>query len=174
MMTKTTTHTSKKPTGKPLVIERIFNAPRELVWKAWTEPERMKQWWGPRIFTVPSCRIDFRVRGTFLFCMRSNTGPDIWQNGIWGTGVYKEIIPMEKIVFTDCFADEDGTVVPASYYGMEGTFPLEMLVTVTFEELKGNKTKLTLTHEGIPAGEHFTGAHQGWSESFDKLAEILL
>lgn len=157
-----------------LVITRIFDAPRELVWKAWTDPEQAMRWWGPKIFTSPSCKIDFRVGGKYLFCMRSDSGPEAWQKGIWSTGVYKEIVPLEKIVCTDCFADEQGNVVPATHYGMPADFPLEMLVTVTFEKYEGNKTKMTLTHVGIPAGEHYQGANQGWNESFDKLAESLL
>jgi uncharacterized protein YndB with AHSA1/START domain len=125
---------------------------------------------GPKDFTSPSCETDFRVGGKYLFCMRSDIGPEIWQKGLYSTGVYKEIIPMKKIVCTDCFSDEQGNVVPASYYGMEGEFPLEMMVTITFEVVQGNKTRMTLVHEGLPAGEHTKGATQGWNESFDKLA----
>ena len=153
-----------------LVIERVFDAPRELVWKAWTEPEAMMQWWGPKGFTSPHYEIDLRVGGKFLGCMQSpefNEGRPIWV-----TGLYREIVPLERIVVTDSFADEHGNVVPASHYGMEGDFPLEMLITVTFEDL-GGKTKMTLRHSGFPAGEHRDGANQGWSESFDKLAEYL-
>jgi uncharacterized protein YndB with AHSA1/START domain len=73
---------------------------------------------------------------------------------------------------TDCFADENGNVVPATHYGMGSDFPLEMLVTVTFEDL-GGKTRMTLRHEGLPAGEMLEGAGTGWNESFDKLAESL-
>jgi len=156
-----------------LVIERVFDAPRELVWRAWSEPEEAKHWWGPKIFTCPAAKIDFRVGGKIHMCMRSDSGPEIWQKGLWSTGVYKEIVPLEKIVCTDSFADEEGNVVPASYYGMEGEFPLEMLITVTFEQIEGNKTKMTLIHSGMPEGEHMEGANIGWNESFDKLAEML-
>jgi uncharacterized protein YndB with AHSA1/START domain len=99
-------------------------------------------------------------------------GPDGVVRDFWGTGVYREIVPMEKIVSTDSFADADGNVVPASYYGMSGDFPLELLITVTFEEVEG-KTKMTLTHVGIPEGEMMDLTRAGWSESFDKLAESL-
>jgi uncharacterized protein YndB with AHSA1/START domain len=153
--------------GQALVITRIFDAPRELVWRAWTEPEMAMKWWGPKGFTTPACRIDLRVGGSYLFCMRSPEGQDYWS-----TGVYKEIVTLERIVCTDSFADEQGNVVPASRYGMTGDFPLELLVTVTFEEQDG-KTKMTLTHAGFPVGEHRDGAQQGWSEMFDKLAESL-
>lgn len=156
-----------------LIITRIFDAPRELVWKAWTDPDEVMRWWGPKIFRSPACKIDFRVGGKYLFCMRSDSGEEAWQKGIWSTGVYKEIVPMKEIVCTDCFADEHGNVVPAAHYGMTEDFPLEMLVTVTFEEVQGSKTKMTLRHTGLPAGEMIKSAGAGWNESFDKLAESL-
>ena len=150
-----------------LLITRIFSAPRELVWKAWTEPERVMRWWGPKYFTSPICKIDFRVGGSYLFCMQSPEGEDFWS-----TGVYLEIIPLEKIVCTDSFADENGNVVPATYYDMEEDFPLELELTITFEDHNGN-TKMILRHIGIPEGITQELTKQGWNESFDKLAEIL-
>lgn len=153
--------------AQKIQIIRIFDAPRELVWKAWTHPQHFRRWWGPKDYTCPFCEMDFRVGGKYLNCMRSPEGKDYW-----GTGVFREIIPMERIVFTDCFADEQGNVVPATHYGMSPDFPLEMLVIVTFEDLDG-KTKMTLEHIGIPTGPDSEGAQQGWSESFDKLAESL-
>lgn len=105
--------------------------------------------------------------GVYLACMRSPEGKDYWS-----TGSYKEILAPERIVYTDSFADADGNVVPASHYGMSGEWPLELLVTVTFEE-QGGKTKLTLRHAGMPAGENAEMAGAGWAESFDKLAETL-
>jgi uncharacterized protein YndB with AHSA1/START domain len=99
--------------------------------------------------------------------MRSPEGQDFWS-----TGVYREIVEPERIVSTDSFSDAEGNVVPASYYGMSGDWPLELLVTVTFEEHEG-KTKMTLRHVGIPEGENRDSAKAGWNESFDKLAEYL-
>jgi uncharacterized protein YndB with AHSA1/START domain len=151
-----------------LVITRVFDAPLALVWKVWTDPEPFKQWWGPKTFTCPACKIDLRVGGKYITCMRSSEGKDYWT-----TGVYREIVPMKRIVYTDSFADEKGNVVPASHYGMPGDdWPKEMQVTVTFEDL-GSKTEMTLKHFGLPAGkmEDMTGV--GWNESFDKLAESL-
>lgn len=162
--------TKPNTTENALVIERTFDAPREHVWKAWTVPEQAMRWWGPKGFTAPAATIDFRVGGKYLFAMQS---PDFNEGKpIWSTGTYREIVPMERIVCTDCFADEKGNVVPASYYGMEGEFPLEMLLTLTFTET-GGKTKMTLRHEGLPAGEHHSGANEGWNQSLDKLAELL-
>lgn len=151
-----------------LVITRIFDVPRELVWKAWKEPERMKRWWGPKNFTAPVIKIDFRIGGKYLYCMRSPEGQDFWS-----TGIYREIVELERIVCTDSFADEKGNKVPPSHYGMSGDLPAEFLVTVTFEEHEG-KTKMTLRHIGILAGEMSDLAQTGWNESFDKLAESLI
>jgi len=150
-----------------LVITRIFNAPRSLVWKAWSKPEELMNWWGPKNFTSPVWELDFRVGGKYLFCMRSPDGQNYW-----ATGIYKDIIEYEKIVYTDSFADEKGNVVPGSHYGMGEDFPKEMTVTVTFEDA-GGKTKMTLVHAGMPEGEHSKMANIGWNESFDKLTSIL-
>ena len=86
-----------------LVIERVFDAPRELVWKAWTDPEQVMRWWGPKGYTSPAAEIDFRVGGKYLFAMRS---PE-FQEGrdLWSTGVYREIVPLERLVCTNSFAD---------------------------------------------------------------------
>ncbi len=161
--------TKPKPKAKgpgkerELVITRIFDAPREAVWKAWTVPEQVTRWWGPKGYTAPACTIDLRVGGRFLLCMRAPEGKDYWI-----TGVYHKVVPLKKLVYTDCFADEHGIVVPATHYGMSPEIPMEMLVTVALEDL-GGKTKMTLRHAGLPAGPDRTGARQGWSESFDKL-----
>lgn len=157
-----------------LVITRIFDAPRELVWKAWTDPEMFKKWWGPKDFTCPVANIDFRVGGKYHVAMHGPAGSE-FDKDLWSTGVYREIVPMEKIVMTDSFADEQGNVVPATHYGMgmNPDFPMETEIIITFEEQENGKTKMTLRHVGMPAGKDSEGANQGWSESFDKLAESL-
>ena len=148
-------------------IEREFDAPRDLVWMAWTTPDLIMRWWGPKGFTAPYCRISLRVGGSYLYAMRSPEGKDYWS-----TGFFHEVVPLERIVATDSFADEKGNVVPATAYGMSAAFPLEMLMTVTFED-KGGKTKLTLTHAGLPPGKDLEDAREGWNESLDKFAEVL-
>lgn len=158
--------TTPNTNNKEIIIVHTFDAPIEQVWKAWSDPEILKKWWGPKDFTAPFSRIDFRVGGKYLHCMRSPEGKEFWS-----TGVYREIVPMQRIVCTDSFADEKGNVVPASHYDMEG-LPLELQVTVTFEEQNG-KTKMTLRHVGIPEGEMSKLCEAGWNESFDKLAEVL-
>jgi len=151
-----------------LFITRIFNAPLKKVWEAWTNPEMVKQWWGPKYYTAPIVKIDFKVGGSSLYSMRSPEGQDIWS-----TGAYKEIVPMERIVSTDSFADADGNMVPASDYGMNGDWPLELTVTVTFQEVDG-KTRLSIQHSGFPDHENKNMAEAGWNESLDKLEEYLI
>lgn len=150
-----------------IFITRVFQAPPEEVWKGWTEPEAVKEWFGPQGFTAPVVKIDLRLGGTVLYCMRSPEGEEFWS-----TGIYKKIVPQEQIVSTDSFADAEGNVVPASHYGMKGDWPLELLVTVTFQE-DGGKTKFTLQHEGFPDRENRDLALSGWNESLDKLAAYL-
>ncbi len=162
-MTRTENDTRKKD----LVITRRFNAPRSLVWRAWTEPGLVMRWWGPKGFTAPVAKIDFRVGGKYLNAMRSPEGKDFWS-----TGTYLEIVPEERFVATDSFSDEKGNVVPASYYGMTDPFPLELRVTVTLTVEKG-ATTMTLRHEGMPPGEQSEMAKAGWNESFDKLDAVL-
>jgi len=91
-------------------ITRIFNAPREMVFKAWTDPVYVKQWWGPDQFTSPHCKIDFRVGGQFLFCMRAPDGTEYWN-----VGTYKEIVVPERIVSVMHFSDKDANTLPASH-----------------------------------------------------------
>jgi len=157
-------------TEKDIIITRVFDAPRELVWKAWTDPTYFARWWGPKVFTTPRISIDFRVGGRYTYCMRG-PGLDGVTRDFWNTGVYREIVPMERLVSTDSFADEKGNAVPASYYGLPGDWPMELTVEVTFEE-SGGKTSMTLRHVGIP-GQMIEECEAGWNESFDKLAESL-
>ncbi|MEI8199946.1 MAG: SRPBCC domain-containing protein [Eubacteriales bacterium] len=158
-------HTRKQE----LVMSRIFSVPRGKVWKAWTDPESAKEWWGPVNFTAPFIHIDLRVGGKYVNCMRSPDGTDYWS-----TGFYKEITPPSRLVLTDSFADENGNIVGADYYGMDPGFPRESLVTVTLEEIDG-KTGFTMKYDDVSQmkDEDLQGMKQGWNESFDKLADYL-
>lgn len=161
------TSTAATAADREIVMTRVFDAPRELVWKAWTEPERLMRWWAPSGFTTPFCKTDLRVGGVFHYCMRSPDGRDIW-----GRGVYREIAPPSLIVYTDAFADAEGNPVPPAHYGMNSGHPAETLVTVTFAEHEG-KTKLTLRHSIPQSVVERDGTQQGWTEMFDRLAEEL-
>jgi uncharacterized protein YndB with AHSA1/START domain len=149
-----------------LVITRIFDAPRTLVWKAWTEPGHLMRWWAPKGCTTPFCKLDLRIGGKFHYCMRMPEGRDIC-----GIGVYREIVAPSLLVYTDSFADAQGNPVPPAHYGMSASHPAETLVTLTLEEHEG-KTRLTLRHAIPESVEERKGAEQGWSEMLDRLAEV--
>ena len=147
-----------------VVITRMFDAPRSLVWRAWTEPEHVMRWWGPKDFISPTCTIDLRVGGSYLFCMQAPDGQKYWS-----TGVYREIVPLERIVCTDCFSDQHGNVVSAAEYGMDPDIPLELLLTLEFAEL-GSQTRLTISYANLPPGEMAEMTKHGMEQSLDKLA----
>ncbi len=158
------TNTESATSQKTVSIERTFDLPAKKLWQAWTEPESCKKWWGPKDFTCPHCDIDFKVGGKYLNCMRSSEGAEFWT-----TGVYKEIIPGKKLVFTDSFSNKNGNAIPASHLNMPGNWPMELLVTVTSEEI-GGKTKMNLQQVGVPQ-EMYDECIKGWNECFDKLEE---
>jgi uncharacterized protein YndB with AHSA1/START domain len=152
---------------RELVVTRVFDAPRELVFKAWTEPEQLMRWWGPKGFTTPFCKIDFRPGGVFHYCMRAPEGQNYW-----GVGIYREVVAPDLIVYTDAFADAEGNPVPPEHYGMSSSHPQETLVTVMFVEHEG-KTKLTVRQSILESVVERDGTKQGWLEMLDRLAEEL-
>ena len=150
-----------------IYINQIFNSSLSKVWKAWTEPESIMKWWGPKNFTAPVIKLDLKEGGSYLYGIRSPEGIDSWN-----TGVFKEITPMNQIIATNSFSDSDGNIVPASYYGMSGDWPLKSDVKIIFEEVNG-KTRLTLLYQGLPDRKNRDFAEAGWKQSFDKLASYL-
>jgi uncharacterized protein YndB with AHSA1/START domain len=155
-------------TGKhELLITRVFDAPRDLVFKAWTDPARLMRWWAPKGCTTPHCTVDLRVGGVFHYCMRLPDGREIW-----GLGVYKEIVEPERVVYIDTFADAKGIPVPPAHYGMSSGHPSETLVTVTFSEQNG-KTKLSLRHSIPESFVEREGIQKGWVDMLDRLADEL-
>jgi uncharacterized protein YndB with AHSA1/START domain len=162
-----TARTGTPAAERELVITRDLDAPPSRVFQAWTEPQHFVRWWGPNGFTTPFCKIDLCPGGVLHYCMRSPKGQDFW-----GKGIFSEIVPPKRLVFTDSFADEQGNPVPASHYGMASDWPAETLVTVVFAEHQG-KTRLTLRHSGIPSGKDGEMTETGWKESVERLAGYL-
>ena len=148
-----------------LVIERTFNAPVSVIWQLWTEPEHFKKWYGPRGFTVPVAKLDLRVGGKRLICMASPDG----SMKMWTTGEYLDIVPIERLVYTESHSDENGNVVSPSAMGMPDGHPATTEVTVLLENL-GGRTKMVMTHAGMAAD---SGAGGGWNQAFDKLADYV-
>lgn len=159
--------------GSEFIISRVFDAPRELVWKAFTEPERMEQWWGPKGMSVRVVRLEPRRGGVFLYSMRAPDGKD-W----WGKWVYREVFAPERLVTIVSFTDEEGNPVR---HPLSPTWPLEVLSIATFAE-QGGKTLLTVRSAPINASEAerrtfeegFKGMEQGFNGTWDQLADYLV
>ena len=137
-----------------LVITRTFDAPRALVFKAWSKAEHAVRWYGPKDFTCPHCEIDFRVGGAYRACIRSPEGKEYWM-----VGIYREIVEPERIVFT--FRWEE-----------DGERGRENLITVTFAE-QGDKTRMTFRQAFFESVEQRDSHNEGWSECFDRLLQFL-
>ena len=151
-----------------MVVTRVFDAPRELVWKAWPDPKYVMQWWGPKGFTSPFCRMDFRVGGKFLCCMRAPDGQEGW-NG----GEYHEIILHEKIVYSMYFSDPEGNKVEPAHYGIEHEAIDGAHDVITFEDLGNGRTKLTLIGNEPMESAKESGQFEGWVETLDKIAAVV-
>lgn len=153
-----------------LVVTRIIDAPIELVWQAWTDPEHVKRWWGPKDYTSPTCKIDLREGGKYLFCMRApkeQGGQDFYS-----TGVYKKIVPRERLEFTQGLADKEGNSIDPAQVGMPPDFPKEVRMVIIFKA-KGEMTELTITEYNWTVGQMYVYALAGLHQSIDKLAASL-
>ncbi len=145
--------------GHELVLTRVFDAPRELVFKAWTDPKCVAEWWGPNGFTNPVCELDVRPGGAIRIHMR---GPDAIVYPM--TGVYQEVVWPERLVFTSAALDLDGNPM------------FEVLTTVTFAE-QGGKTKQILRARVIKrtaqAAPYLAGMEAGWTQMLDRLTAYM-
>jgi uncharacterized protein YndB with AHSA1/START domain len=141
---------------RELVVTRLIDAPRRLVFRAWTEPEQVSRWWGPQGFVTTHCDMDIRPGGAFRCCMRSPEGTDYWKRG-----VYREIVEAERIVFTFAWEDADGK--PGR----------ELLTTVTFAD-EGAKTRLTLHQAEFETVERCEDHRTGWTSCLERFAEYMV
>ena len=145
-----------EPASRVLLIERTLDAPRELIYKVWTEPEHLAHWWGPAQFTMPDGQMDVRPGGFYRIHIRSAEGIDYWMQG-----VYQEVVEPERLVFT------------FSWDTPQGTRGHETTVTVLFEDL-GSKTKFTFHQAAFESDSSRNDHNTGWSECFDRLAAYVV
>ncbi|WP_216323312.1 SRPBCC domain-containing protein [Deinococcus aestuarii] len=167
--TATSPMTSNVEAGKTLVLERVFRAPRELVFGAFSQAEHLRQWWAPRGWEMPVCTVDLRPGGRWHYCMRcvDQAQGEFYGMESWGLGIYREIEAPERIVYTDYFSDAEGNV-------NENLPPT--LSTLTFEEVEGG-TRVTNraaydSEEALKTVMDM-GMLQGITETWDRLAEHL-
>ncbi len=154
-------------TKRDLAVTRVFDAPVESVWRAWTDPEYVMRWWGPTGFTSPLARMDFREGGTSLVCMRSPEGQDLYN-----TWTYRKIAPMERIEFDQRFSDQDGKSVEPAEVGLPPDIPREVSHVVTFEAKGDNKTEMTVTEHGYTSDQVVEISRVGMEQCLDKMAAI--
>ena len=146
----------------PFNISRVFQAPRELVFKVQTEAKHLEKWMGPEGFRVIHSSMDFRVGGTYHYGLE---GPNCMQ--MWGKQVFREIVPNERVTLIQSFSDRDGGI---ARHPMAATWPLEMLATTIFEDIDGTSTKVTITWQPWNSDEigssTFDGARSGMEQGF--------
>jgi uncharacterized protein YndB with AHSA1/START domain len=146
-----------------VTIERTFDAPVDLIWQMWTDPEHFAAWYGPTGATMPVAKMDVHVGGSRLVCMAVMTPNGPMQ--MWFTGEYREVIGNELLVYTESMSNENGDIIAPSAMGMPAGHPTTTEVRVKLEDL-GGRTKMVMTHLGIPADS--PGAI-GWTMALDKL-----
>jgi uncharacterized protein YndB with AHSA1/START domain len=146
-----------------VVIERTLEAPADLVWKMWTEAEHFKAWYGPTGAAIPVADLDVRVGGSRFVGMEMETPNGAMQ--MWFTGEYREVVPHERLVYTESMADQDGNVMSPASMGMPEGHPETTEVIVQLEDL-GGRTRMVMTHVGVPADSGGAGC---WAMAFDKL-----
>jgi uncharacterized protein YndB with AHSA1/START domain len=169
-------NTVNNPVGEvvaePFVIVREFTAPRDLVWRVWTEVEHLRQWFGPKGVTVTAAKLDLRTGGTFHSCLRSPDGKE-W----WGKWIFREVTAPERLAWVHMFSDKDGGI---TRHPLSPAWPLELVTEVQFIE-HGGKTIVTLKWAPLNATEEeiktFNAAHpgmaHGWGGTFDQLTHYL-
>jgi uncharacterized protein YndB with AHSA1/START domain len=155
------------PQADEVLITHVFDAPRAMVFKAWTDPEHLQRWFAPRGCTLRLAKTDIRPGGAYLCCIRTPDGHDCWC-----MGVYREIVAPERLVFTMAVADANGNPAEPAQMGMDPDWPRETTVTVTFAE-DGGRTRLTLHQTVAEALAKRTGAHPSWLDMLDRLDEDL-
>jgi uncharacterized protein YndB with AHSA1/START domain len=147
-----------------VMIERTFDAPVDLIWQMWTDPEHFAAWYGPDGASIPVAKMDVRVGGTRLISMQVQTPNGAMQ--MWFTGEYREVVDNKRLIYTESMSDENGNMLSPADTGMPDGHPTTTEVRVELEDV-GGRTKMVVTHAGIPADS--PGA-AGWAMALDKLA----
>lgn len=162
-----TTESTTTALDKQVVITRVFDAPRELVFRAWSNPEQLMRWFAPRGCTLHISKMDFRPGGSLMTCISNPSFGDCWCKS-----VYHEIVEPERIVCSMAIVDAEGSSVKPEAVGHDPKWPGETTLTVTFAEDHG-KTKLTLHQTVSESLAKRTGAYPSWIQMLDRLTEQL-
>lgn len=164
------TATPQEESTKDIILVRTFDAPVEAVWRAWTDPEQVVRWWGPKGYTSPTAKVDFREGGRYVFAMRAPA--EHGGHETYTAGVFRRIVPQERIEMTQALSDADGNPIDPAKLGMPPGFPAEIPTVLIFKPVAG-KTTLTVVESGWTPGQMLDYSEAGMSECLDKLAVAL-
>ena len=165
------TQDNQKSKTKDVVVARIFDAPVDEIWKYWADSEKVMKWWGPKGFTAPVAKMDFREGGISLVCMRAPK--DFGGQDMYNTWSYTKILPMERIEFILNFADNEGDKLDPGEMGLPPGIPLDVRHVVTFKPVGDNKTEMTVTEYGYTLDQAVDLSKAGLEQCLDKMAEAL-
>ena len=153
---------------KDMVLARVFDAPVEQVWKAWSESEQVMRWWGPTGFTCTLAKMNFQEGGVSLVCMRAPK--EFGGMDMFNTWSYSKIVPMQRIEFTLHFSDKDGNKLDPDKIGLPPGIPKEIPHVILFKSLGTNKTEITITEFGYASEEAVNISKSGMEQCLDKMA----
>jgi uncharacterized protein YndB with AHSA1/START domain len=155
--------------AKQIKVTRTFNAPVELVWQVWTDPELVRRWWGPKYFTSPVAKIDFRTGGKSIVSMQAPK--EMGGQQFYSLWEYMKILPFETIEFIQSLCDEAGNKIKPTTVGMPADFPIDIRTIITFREIANDTTEMTVI-EYAEFGSISNFAQIGLEESMDKMLDI--
>ena len=154
-----------------MVLTRVFDAPLDAVWRAWTESDRVKQWWGPHGFTAPTAEMDVREGGTSLVCMRAPA--EFGGQDLYNTWTYTAVQPGKRLEFVNAFTDENGTPLDPGDLGLPSSIPPRVPHVVTFTALEPARTELTVRESGYTSPDIVEVSRSGMDQCLDKMAALL-
>lgn len=154
--------------AEDLIVSRVFDAPVAAVWRAWTEGEQVRRWWGPQGFTAPLAEMDVREGGRSLVCMRA---PAEWGGqDYYNTWTYSAVVPLERLAFVAHFADRDGNRLDPAELGLPPGIPSEVPQEISFRPLGEAATELTVAERGYTSAEARDLSRTGLEQCLDKMA----
>jgi uncharacterized protein YndB with AHSA1/START domain len=154
-----------------MVLSRVFDAPLDALWRAWTEPDQVMQWWGPKGFTAPVAEMDVREGGSSLVCMRAPAefgGQDLYN--MW---TYTEVVPGERLAYVNAFTDANRTPLDPATLDLPPAIPAQVPHVVTFRALEADRTEVTVRESGYGSPEIVEVSRSGMAECLDKMASLV-
>ena len=154
-----------------MVLTRVFDAPADAVWRAWTDSDLVKQWWGPQGFTAPVAEMDVREGGTSLVCMRAPA--EYGGQDLYNTWTYSAVVPLERLEYVNAFADADRTPLDPADIGLPPGIPSRVPHVVTLTALDPGRTEVTVRESGYASPDVAAVSRSGMEQCLDKMAAVV-